>query len=85
MRDQPSDNEPPLSDDEIERTILTLLLESNAPGQWSVEELAREVGGELRAIDAIVRLHAAGLVHRCHEFVWATRAAVRSHQLELTA
>jgi hypothetical protein len=33
---------------------------------------------------ALVSLHAAGLVHRCREFVFPTRAAARFHQLENT-
>jgi hypothetical protein len=35
----------------------------------------------VRAVDAVMHLHAAGLVHLCHEFVWPTRTAVRSRQL----
>jgi predicted transcriptional regulator len=85
MQDQRSDADLALRDDEVERTVLTLLLESRVPGQWSVDELAREIGGEMETTDAIVRLHAAGLVHRCHEFVWVTRAAARFHQLGFAA
>jgi hypothetical protein len=81
MQDQRSDEDVALADDDAERVVLALLLESKGPGPWSVQELARELGSELRTTDAIARLHAAGLVHRCHEFVWVTRPARRLHQL----
>ncbi len=81
MRDQRSSTDVGLADDYLERVVLTLLLDSKTSRPWSVQELAREIGNELRATDAIVSLQAAGLVHRCHEFVWASRSAVRFHQL----
>ncbi len=81
MQDQRNDADVALTDDEIERVVLTLLLESKTPGPWSVRELAQEIGSEVHAADAIARLNAAGLVHCCHEFVWATRPAWRLHQL----
>ena len=81
MQDQRSGGDVEPADDDLERVVLALLLESRHPGPWSVRELAREVGGELQTTDAVARLHAVGLVHRCHEFVWATRPAARFHQL----
>jgi hypothetical protein len=69
------------ADDVVEREVLSLLLESELPGPWSVWELGLEIGGEVAAAGAVMRLHAAGLVHLCHEFVWATRPAARSHRL----
>jgi hypothetical protein len=81
MQDQRSGMDVGLADDCVERVVLTLLLESKTPGPWSVQELARELGSELKATDAIASLHAAGLVHRCHEFVFVTRPAARFHQL----
>jgi hypothetical protein len=30
-----------------------------------------------------MRLHTVGLVHRCGEFVWATRAALAADAIEL--
>ncbi len=67
MQDQPICK--PAGDEptNTERNVLCLLLESPTPGPWSVDELTRELGNELLAVDAIVGLHAAGLVHRCHE------------------
>ena len=81
MQDQRSGVDVGRVDDEAEREVLALLLESRLPGPWSVWELGLEIGSEVAAADAVMRLHAAGLVHLCHEFVWATRPAARSHQL----
>jgi hypothetical protein len=81
MQDQPSDVDAGRVDDQAEREVLTLLLESDLSGPWSVWELGLEIGSEVAAVDAVMRLHAAGLVHLCHEFVWATRAAARSRRL----
>jgi hypothetical protein len=67
--------------DEAQFLVLLLLLEPGGPALWSVAELARELGCELAAAGALVRLHAAGLVHRREEFVWATRAASRFSEL----
>jgi hypothetical protein len=61
--------------------VLSLLLDAGCAGPWSVEELAREVGCELLAADAVVRLHAAGLAHRSDGLVWPSRAASRFSQL----
>ncbi|MGP0101915.1 MAG: hypothetical protein ACLPUT_09915 [Solirubrobacteraceae bacterium] len=82
MRDQRSSTPPAgRRRDEIQFVVLALLLDPEYPGPWSVEELAREVGCELLAADAVVRLHAAGLAHRCDGFVWPKRAASRFCQL----
>jgi predicted transcriptional regulator len=81
MRDQGGSRDIAPADDDLERAVLALLLESTNPGPWSVKELAREVGGELETADAVARLRAVGLVHRCQEFVWATRPAARLFQL----
>jgi hypothetical protein len=81
MQDQRSDTDVEPTDDDLERVVLSLLLESGHPGPWSVRELSREAGGELQTTDAVARLHAVGLVHRCQEFVWATRPAARFHRL----
>jgi hypothetical protein len=67
--------------DEVQFVVLVLLLEAGGPALWSLAELAREVGCELAASEAVESLHAAGLVHRCDEFVFASRAAGRFGQL----
>ncbi|HEY8304522.1 MAG TPA: hypothetical protein VIG42_08040 [Solirubrobacteraceae bacterium] len=62
-------------------TILTLLL-SDRQCVWSVEELVMEIGRRLDTTDAVAALHGAGFVHRCGEFVFATRAAIRFDGIE---
>jgi hypothetical protein len=81
MQDQPIDLDVGETDERAEREVLGLLLKSRLPGPWSVWELGLQIGNDAGAVDAVMRLHAAGLVHLCHEFVWPTRTAVRSHQL----
>lgn len=70
-------------DETAEKTILGLLLIADSQRPWSVDEVAREIGDRVRAADGIASLHAAGLVHRCGEFVFATRAALHMDQLAL--
>jgi hypothetical protein len=65
----------------IESAILALLLVEDEQRPWSVDELASEVGSDLDTADAIAALHRAGLIHRCGDFVFATRAAVHSQRL----
>jgi hypothetical protein len=67
--------------DDVQFVVLSLLLDAESPGPWSLEELARAVGCESAAAEAVVGLHAAGLAHRCGGFVFATRAASRFCQL----
>jgi hypothetical protein len=81
MQDQPSAADVGVADDEIERVVLALLLEPGSRGPWSVWELGLGVGSELRVAEAVVRLHAAGLVHRVDEFVWVTRPLARFYEL----
>jgi hypothetical protein len=50
---------------------------------WAVRELVLEIGDQIEVEDALARLHGAGLVHRCGEFVWATRAALAAVAIEL--
>ncbi|MFZ1926319.1 MAG: hypothetical protein WAU42_09280 [Solirubrobacteraceae bacterium] len=50
---------------------------------WAVRELVLEIGDQLEVEDALARLHGAGLVHRCGEFVWATRAALAAVAIEM--
>ena len=82
MRDQPSGTSPAgRRSDEVQFLVLALLLDAECRVPWSVQELAREVGCELAAADAVVGLHAAGLVHRCEELSFPSRAASRFCQL----
>ena len=50
---------------------------------WSVGELVLELRDPIGVEDALTRLHGVGLVHRCGEFVWATRAALAADAIEL--
>jgi hypothetical protein len=67
-------------DDATDQAIMGLLLIDH-PGLWSVEEVVREMGDELRAQDGLSRLAGVGLIHRLGEFVFATRAAARAGAL----
>lgn len=69
--------------DEIERLVLGLLLPSAGSGVCSIHELSVAVGDQEMVELAVADLHAAGLVHRIQEFVVATGAAARFHELNL--
>jgi hypothetical protein len=81
MQDQTSRSDVQAVLDQAERVVLDLLLDPGFHGPWSVHEIAVAMGDEVDAADAIDGLHAAGLVHRCHEFVFATRPAARFREL----
>ena len=81
MQDQPIEPDAVRLSDEVEFVVLVLLLDAGSPGPWTVAELAREVGCEVKAAEAVVRLHGAGLVHRSGELVFASRPAARFGEL----
>jgi hypothetical protein len=81
MHDQPNETVAE-QNRRTEQTILTLVL-SDGQRIWSVEELVSEIGRRLDVVDSVAALQAAGLVHRCHDFVFATRAALRFDDLDL--
>jgi hypothetical protein len=70
-------------DDRVRGAVLRLLLTSQSHQLWSVAELEREIGDRVATVDAIASLHAAGLIHRCGDFVLATRAALAMDRLPL--
>lgn len=63
--------------------ILGLLSKDGEQRPWSVNEVAREIGNHGATVDGLARLFGAGLIHRCGEFVWPTRAALRAEELAL--
>jgi hypothetical protein len=69
--------------DEMQRCVLCVLLASTGCGLCSMHELTVAVGDDEMAALAVVGLHAEGLVHRLDRFVFATRAVVRAHELDV--
>jgi hypothetical protein len=84
MQDQPTRRTVAEEFAYAERIVLEILLEPGFHGTWTLAELARAYGDEAQTVDALAGLHAAGLVHRCGEFVFASRAAARLVALERT-
>jgi hypothetical protein len=86
MQDQRiQDGEPPNlaeQDYQIDNVVIDCML-VGAPWPWSVQELAREIGNEVDAVDSVGRLVRRGLLHRSGEFVFPTRAARSAHELQL--
>lgn len=78
MQDQPTLT-PAEEDHRNDQAILNLLVDPIEP--WSIEEVIREIGDRVVAIDGLDRLYGVGLIHRCHEFVFATRAARGYYEL----
>jgi hypothetical protein len=63
------------------QAVMALLINEDRP--WAVEELVREMGDRLDALDAIADLHGFGLINRIGpEYVCASRAALRAHAIE---
>jgi hypothetical protein len=67
---------PAEEDARVRKGVLELLLGSTVQRLWSIGEVEREIGEKLAAVDAIAGLQAAGLIHRCGEFVFASRSAL---------
>jgi hypothetical protein len=65
-----------------ERVVLGAPLEAH-PGPLSLDELARVVGDQVAATDAVDGLARDGAVNREGTLVFASRAAVRVDQLRL--
>ena len=85
MQDDPSMDGPDVLRDSnaIEAGIYDRLTLPDQQRPWAVRELVLEIGSQIDVEDALARLHGAGLVHRCGEFVWATRAALAAVAIEL--
>jgi hypothetical protein len=87
MRDQRTPGHEPDDPIQFQRAALDLLVHDH-PGLWSLAELDRVLkpGGDRDAStchveDVVADLYAAGLVHRCGEFVFATRAAAAAERI----
>jgi hypothetical protein len=83
MQDQPSRERmsPQEEDNEVADIVLRLMLDDDAPGLWSVDEIAIALGDKIKATDTIVHLHAAGLIHGLDQYLWPTRPAARATEL----
>jgi predicted DNA-binding transcriptional regulator len=79
------DNTPPEHEDvAVERDVLDLLVSADGARHWSIEEITREIGSELKVRDAVAGLYRAGLAHKTSDgFVFATRAASRASELRM--
>jgi hypothetical protein len=68
------------------RFLLAFLI-AHHPALFSIEELVREFSGQMGADmqtyvdEGLAELAGAGLVNQLNQFVFASRAAVRSHVL----
>ena len=90
MTDLPTQDQPTRRDsgaemDQLEHVVLALLIDSEPAGPWSVAEIAQALGSRVAADDAVVSLHTAVLVDRCHDLVFPTRPAIRCSRLEQAA
>lgn len=85
MQDDPSLDGPDVLRESsvIEFGIYNRLTLPDEQRPWAVRELVLEIGDQMEVEDALARLHGAGLVHRCGEFVWATRAALAADAIEM--
>jgi len=81
MHDQRNDLTPAEQEVHDDTAVLNLLLHDTGRTPLSVEEVIREIGRRINALDALARLHGSGLIHRCEDYVFATRAARRSREL----
>jgi hypothetical protein len=71
-----------LSDDEIDNTVVSFMLDGDS-WPWSLEEIARELGDRPDAEDAVARLTGAGLVHRLGDLAFPTRSLRRANELRI--
>jgi hypothetical protein len=81
MQHQPIPMSEAEKQDHTDGVILSLLLDDDSQRPWTVQEVSRELGDPEDAADGLRRLMGAGLVHRLHDFVFATRAALRADQI----
>jgi hypothetical protein len=68
---------------QIEQAIHGLLIYREEQRPWSIHEIELELGSSLAVEDSLRRLQGVGLLHRCGEFVWASRAALAADEIAL--
>jgi hypothetical protein len=68
---------------QIEQAIYGLLIQRDNQRPLSVREIELEIGSPIAVADSLLRLHSLGLIHRCGEFAWATRAALAADEIAL--
>jgi hypothetical protein len=61
---------------QIEKSIFEVLVDRDEQRPWSVAEIEQHMGGPFAIADSLMHLHRSGLIHRCGDFVWATRVAL---------
>ena len=66
---------------QIDSAILGLLIKKGVQRPWSVREVELEIGDPVEVADSLARLYGVGLIHRCGEYVWATRAALAAEAI----
>jgi hypothetical protein len=82
MPDTQPNHDPVDGEAHAEWGVLNLLINEDDQRPWSVEEIIRERGNRLEALDALDRLHGTGLIHRTADgFIFASRAAIRYSQI----
>jgi hypothetical protein len=79
------DSTPSVAEQErtMDQAILALLLTPEEQRPWAVHEVELEIGEHLATVDSLARLRGVGLVHRCGDFVFASRAALIAERLLL--
>ncbi len=85
MHDQRIPDEPPrrhLPEEKADLAVLSFII-NEAVSPWSVDEIARQLGDQTDATDAIRRLTECGLLHRLGDFVFPTRTARRAAEIEV--
>jgi DNA-binding HxlR family transcriptional regulator len=71
-----------VSPNDRDKALMGVILSD--PGPWSFDELVREFDGDHLGVESSLNeLVANGLIHRCGEFHFPTRAARRVEQIGL--
>jgi hypothetical protein len=70
------------ADEQTDKVVMMFVLEGDG-WPWSEAEIARELGDQANAEDALRRLIDTGLLHRLGEFVFPTRTARRAAEIEV--